>query len=185
MTTSFEAVAARMLSTLRQDLRDFFHVVCDDGDLDEALRTLAFGAVLYGLTPGDLIPDSVSPPLGYVDDALAIRVVLAKIAQDAPASFARYRERLPELCDGLEADISAARGFLGDVYEPFVARVFHATTLSYKGKSARDAFEDSSFIDEELTVLSVKLAFKDDAVQSAGRKVSTLLPQLREKLTRR
>ncbi len=185
MTTSFEAVAARMLSTLRQDLRDFFHVVCDDGDLDEELRSLAFGAVLYGLTPGDLIPDSVNPPLGYVDDALAIRVVLEKIARDAPRAFARYRDRLPELCDALDGDIAAARDFLGDVYEPFVARVFHATSLTYKGKSARDAFDDSSFIDEELTVLSVKLAFKDETVQSAARRVHTLLPQLREKLTRR
>jgi uncharacterized membrane protein YkvA (DUF1232 family) len=159
--------------------------VCDDQDLDDRLRELAFGAVLYGLTPGDIIPDSSNPPLGYVDDALALRVILAKIAQDAPATFERYRARLPELCDPLDADIESAKEYLGDLYEPFVARVCQATTLEYKGKSVRDAFEDSSFIDEELTVLGVKLAFKDEAVQSAARKVSSLLPQFRQKLTRR
>ena len=37
MTIRFEEVTARMLSNLRQDLRDFFHVVCDDQDLDDRL----------------------------------------------------------------------------------------------------------------------------------------------------
>ncbi len=186
MTTPFEDVTRRMLSNLRQDLRDFFHVVCDDQDLDDALREDAIGAVFYGLTPGDVIPDSSNPPLGYVDDAIALRIVLAEIEQKAPAAFERYRDRIPDLCDTLHEDIDSARAFLGDeLYESFAQRVFQAKQLEYKGKTVRDAFSDAGFLDEELTVLSVKLAFKDEAVASASRKVSTLLPQFRQKLTRR
>lgn len=186
MTTPFEDVTRRMLSNLRQDLRDFFHVVCDDQDLDDALREEAIGAVFYGLTPGDVIPDSSNPPLGYVDDAIALRIVLSLIESKAPAAFERYRERLPEMCDTLHEDVASARAFLGDeLYEAFAQRVLQAKTLEYKGKTVRDAFEDAGFLDEEITVLSVKLAFKDETVESAARKVSTLLPQFRAKLTRR
>ncbi|MBL8682007.1 MAG: DUF1232 domain-containing protein [Myxococcales bacterium] len=185
MTTPFEDVTRRMLSNLRQDLRDFLHVVCDDQDLDDALREEAIGAVFYGLTPGDVIPDSSNPPLGYVDDAIALRIVLAEIEAKAPAAFERYRDRLPDLCDTLHEDLDSARAFLGDVYEPFVERVRQAKDLAYKGKTVRDAFEDPAFLDEEITVLSVKLAFKDEAVAGAARKVSTLLPQFRQKLTKR
>jgi uncharacterized membrane protein YkvA (DUF1232 family) len=186
MTTPFEDVTRRMLANLRQDLRDFFHVVCDDQDLDDPLREAAIGAVFYGLTPGDVIPDSSNPPLGYVDDAIALRVVLEKIEREAPAAFERYRDRIPDLCDTLHEDIDSAREFLGpELYDAFARRVFQATQLEYKGKSVRDAFTDAGFLDEEITVLSVKLAFKDEAVESAARKVSTLLPQFRQKLTRR
>jgi uncharacterized membrane protein YkvA (DUF1232 family) len=174
-----------MLSNLRQDLRDFLHVVCDDQDLDDALREEAIGAVFYGLTPGDVIPDSNNPPLGYVDDALALRIVLGEIRERAPSAFERYRERLPELCETLNEDLDAARAFLGDLYELFVQRVRQAKDLAYKGKTVRDSLMDPAFLDEEITLLGVKLAFKDEAVESASRKVSTLLPMFRQKLTKR
>jgi uncharacterized membrane protein YkvA (DUF1232 family) len=186
MTTPFADVTRRMLANFRQDLRDFVHVVCDDQDLDDPLREAAIGAVFYSLVPGDVIPDRSLPPLGYVDDALALRIVLEKIEREAPAAFERYRDRIPDLCDTLREDIESARTFLGpELFDSFVQRVFQARQLEYKGKSVRDALVDASFLDEEITVLSVKLAFKDQAVDAAARKVGTLLPLFRQKLMRR
>lgn len=185
MTEPFETVTARMLSGLRQDMRDFVRVVCDDPELDDSYRELAAGAVLYGLTPGDIIPDSSSPPLGFVDDALALRVVLEIIAEKAPDRFETYRDRLPEMCDTLDDDLDSAKAYLGELYDPFVQRVSQAITMEFKGKNAKGALEDPEWMDNELAVLGVKLEFKEESVQAAARRVSTLLPQFRAKLGRR
>ena len=184
MTDSFEAVTARMLTSFRQDMRDFVRVICDDHELDENLRELAAGAVLYGLTPGDIIPDSSSPPLGFVDDALALRVVLDVIANEAPERFDGYADRLPEMCETLDDDLDAARDFLGDLYEPFAQRVMQSKTMEFKGKNAKGLLEDPEWLDTELAVLGVKLEFKAGSVLAAARRVATLLPQFRAKLAR-
>jgi uncharacterized membrane protein YkvA (DUF1232 family) len=184
MTDSFETATVRMLSSLRQDMRDFVRVVCDDPELDQPLRELAAGAVLYGLTPGDIIPDSSSPPLGFVDDALALRVVLEIIAKEAPERFDSYCDRLPEMCETLDDDLDAAKAYLGDLYEPFVQRVRLAVNMEFKGKNAKGALEDAEWMETELAVLAVKLEFKEETVQAAARKVATLLPQFRAKLGR-
>src|SRR5687768_14923039 len=111
MTTGpFEKVAERWLSNLQQDLKDFLRVVCDDGDLDDSLRRTAVGAVLYALSPGDVIPDS-SGPLGFLDDALALRLVLETVRTKAPDRFRAYEARITDMTASLDEDLAAAKGF--------------------------------------------------------------------------
>lgn len=181
-----EEIAERWLSSLQQDLKDFLHVVCDDQDLDDDARTAALAAVLYTLAPGDIIPDS-SGVLGYLDDALALRVALDRVRSSAPARFEAYRDRSPDFISSADEDLDAFREALGELYEPFCARVLSSERNEFKGKRAGDLLdsEGAAWLDEEITVAALKLDFKPAAVQSAARRVETIVPTIRQRLAPR
>lgn len=179
----FDAVAERWLGTLPQDLKDFIHVVCDDPELDDELRLGAADAVLYTLTPGDVVPDSMGP-LGYVDDALALRVVLGAIAEKAPARFAHYQERLPEMTGSLTAELDAARELLGADLDAFQRRVFAQEKIEWRGKTAREALEDPSWLELEVNTAALKMHFKPAGVADAIRRLPTLVQMFHDKLGR-
>jgi len=178
---SFEPIARDWLSTFQQDLKDFVHVVCDDPELEDNLRSAAAASVLYALAPGDVIPDSQGP-LGFLDDALALRVVLAEIAELAPARLQNYRERIPELIDNLGEGIEAAKTFLVETYEPFRQRVLDTGRIEFKGKRVPDVLADPEWLEAEVSVISLKLDFKPEALNAALKKVHTVPGIFRQKL---
>ncbi len=180
-TEAFERCATRWLSSFQQDLKDFVHVVCDDQDLDDELREYAAAAVLYTLAPGDVIPDS-NGPLGFVDDALALRIVLGEIAAKSPARFASYKPRIPEMLDPLEGDLASSKAFLLETYEPFRTRVLAKDRIEFQGKRVRDALDDAGWLEQEITVMSVKLDFKPADVQSVSKRCAAVLSMFRQKL---
>lgn len=176
--------AERWLPSLQQDLKDFLHVVCDDPELDDALREVAIGAVFYSLAPGDVIPDSAGV-VGFIDDALALRVALEDVRVGAPARYERYRERLPELTGSVDADLPEVRDAFGELWEPFRARVHASARIEYKGKRASNVLsdtDDAAWLDEEVSELALKLDFKPGAIENAARKAGTVVPMLRQKL---
>lgn len=178
-----ESASARWLSTLQQDVKDFLHVIVDDQDLDEPLRTRMVATVLYLLSPADVVPDTQGT-LGYIDDALAIRVALDAVRTESPARWEAHRERLGDMASTLEADLDAFRALLGEVYQPFCDRVMGETKNEFKGKRARDLLGDegTAWLDDEITVKALSLDFKPSDVQSAARRVATVLPTFRQKL---
>ncbi len=186
---ALEQVAERWLSTLQQDFKDYLRVVADDPDLDDPLRDEVVTALLYILAPGDVVPDSMGA-LGYLDDALALRVALDEVREKAPARFEAYRDRIPELIESVEgegSDLEVFREALGDVWDPFKVRVFSPERNEVKGKRARDLIDDpdgARWLDEEVSVAALKMDFKPAALQSAARKAATVLPMFQQKLRR-
>ncbi len=184
MTEQLEGIARRWLESFAQDLKDFIHVVCDDADLDDPLREAAAGAVLYALAPGDVVPDSAGP-LGYVDDALALRIVLEEIRERAPARFDAYSGRLTEMLTPLADDVAASKGYFADAYELFRTRVLAWERLEFKGKRVRDALADPAWLEEEVAVAALKHDFKPNDVLAATKRLHTLPPLFRQKLAPR
>lgn len=184
---ALEQVAERWLSTLQHDFKDYLRVVADDPDLDDGLRDNVVTALLYILAPGDVVPDSMGA-LGYLDDALAMRVALEEVRAKQPARFEAYRDRIPELVESVEGgDLEVFREALDDVYEPFKARAFSPERNEVKGKRARDLIVDDDgarWLDEEVSVAALKMDFKDSAIASAARKAVTVIPIFQQKLRR-
>ncbi len=184
---ALEPVAERWLNTLAHDFKDFLHVVADDLELDDALRERVITAVLYTLAPGDVVPDSMGA-VGFIDDALALRVALDTVRAEAPARFETYRGRIPEMVASVEGDdLALFREALGDVYEPFKARVFSVDRNVVKGKRARDLMADddgAGWLDDEVGVAALKMDFSESAVHAAARKVGTVFPLFQQKLRR-
>ena len=183
-TETFEQTARRWLFSFQQDLKDFVHVVCDDMELDDSLHEAAVGAVVYALAPGDVVPDSTGP-LGYVDDALVLRIVLAEIAEKAETRFESYHERLPELLATLDDDMETARSFFDDTFDLFRTRVLAVERIEFKGKHVRDVINDPEWLNDEVSVAALKLDFKPADVQAASKRLHTLPPLFRQKLAPR
>lgn len=185
-TDALEDITARWLTSLAHDFKDFLHVAADDPDLDDGLRERVITAALYILAPGDVVPDTMGP-IGYIDDALALRLALETVRAEAPSRFEAYRARIPELVASVEGDdLAAWREALGDVYEPFRQRVFSPDRNVVKGKRARDLMDDDGarWLDDEVSEAALKMDFKDAAVGAAARKAATVIPVFQQKLRR-
>lgn len=184
MTDTFETIVRRWLESFALELKDFVHVVCDDADLPDDLRDAAAGAVLYALAPGDVVPDSIGP-LGFVDDALALRLVLDEIAKRAPERFEAYIDRMPEMVEPLQDDLDAAREHFGETFELFRTRVLKFERLEFKGKKVPDVLAHPEWLDAEVSVAALKLDFKPSDVRSALKRLNTLPGLFRQKLVPR
>ncbi len=170
----------RAIPALPTDLKVLLRAVQDE-NLEDSLRTEAVGAVLYTISAGDLVPDSLGI-LGYADDALVCRMALARIG----AAEASWRGRYPRLYDRIDEDLAGARAFLGDELYEFVGRAAQARTeTEYKGKKARDFLDDpeaSGWLADEVSAQSVKLAFRKADLERELKKLDQILPRLRQKL---
>lgn len=184
---ALKKVAARWLPTFQHDLKDFLRVVADDPELDDGLRQIAVGVVLYTLAPGDVIPDSAGV-VGYLDDALALRVVLDELREKAPSRFDAYADRLPELTESTGDDFDVFRAVLGDVYEPFRAKVLASPAIEFKGKKAAELLNDDdgpAWLADEVAEKALKLDFKQSAIDSAVRQVDGIQSLFRQRLAPR
>jgi len=184
---ALEDISARWLASLAHDFKDFLHVVADDLELDDALREHVITAVLYTLAPGDVVPDALGP-IGYIDDALGLRVALDEVREAAPERFESYRGRIPELVDSVEGgDLAIWREALGDLYAPFRQRVFSAERNVVKGKRARDLMSDDDgprWLDDEVSEAALQMDFKESALLAAARRAVTVIPLFQQKLRR-
>lgn len=170
----------RAIPALPTDLKVLLRAVQDE-NMDDELRREAVGAVLYTVSAGDLVPDSLGI-LGYADDAIVCRIALQRIG----AAEAKWRERYPRLYERLDEDLASARAFLGDELYDFVGRAGLARLeTDYKGKTARDFLDDpeaSGWLADEVSAQSVKLAFRKIDLERELKKLDQILPRLRQKL---
>lgn len=184
-TEALDAIAESWLSSLQQDIKEFVRVVCDDPELDEKLRDRVHGAVFYALVPGDVIPDSIGV-LGYLDDALALRIALDEVRREAPDRFEALRDRIPELVESAGDDLATFRESLDEeTYEAFRQRVFAIEKVEFKGRRASEVAQgkvDPGWLAAEISVLALKLDFKPAAVRAAVKRVDSALQTFHQRL---
>jgi uncharacterized membrane protein YkvA (DUF1232 family) len=187
-TEALDAIAEAWLSNLQQDIKEFVRVVCDDPELEESLRDRVHGAVFYALVPGDVIPDSIGV-LGYLDDALALRVALDEVRREAPDRFDSYRERIPELVESTGEALAVFRESLDEeTYESFRQRVFEIEKVEFKGRRASEVAQgkvDAGWLAAEVSVLALKLDFKPAAVRAAVKRVDSAIQTFHQRLQSR
>jgi uncharacterized membrane protein YkvA (DUF1232 family) len=178
--TDLASFLERAIPALATDLKVLLRAVQDE-NMDDALRREAVGAVLYTVSAGDLVPDSLGI-LGYADDAIVCRIALQRIG----AAEASWRARYPRLYERLDEDLEGARAFLGDELYDFIGRAsLSRQETEYKGKTARDFLDDpeaSGWLADEVSAQSVKLAFRKIDLERELKKLDQILPRLRQKL---
>jgi uncharacterized membrane protein YkvA (DUF1232 family) len=81
------------------------------------LKGLLVAALLYVISPVDLIPDAI-PIAGQADDLTILLLVLDLFIQNAPASVrAEHLERAKNGTADLDRDLARLRELLGDRYD--------------------------------------------------------------------
>jgi uncharacterized membrane protein YkvA (DUF1232 family) len=180
MSAELQSFLVRAIPAIPADLKVLLRILQDE-DLPDEMRLRAAGAIVYTLSAGDLIPDSMGV-LGYVDDALVCRMTLERAGAVAPS----YVERYPRLYETLAADLATAHDYLGDELYAFVEKAAMARTeTEFKGKKARAFLDDpeaSGWLADETSAHSVKLVFRKSEIERALKKIDSVRPMLQQKL---
>lgn len=130
---------ARYLTTLADDARLIGRAVADE-KLDTAVRVRLAGALNYLFKSLDLIDDGIEA-LGYLDDALILRVAVGQAGEQG---------ELPEDLAPLSADAVLVNEFLGELSERFDAYVDTLTAGAVRGRTAEQIVTDPSVQEEFL-----------------------------------
>jgi len=134
---------ARYLSTLPEDARKLGRVV-GDANLDAAVRAPLCGALNYLFKSLDLIDDGIEA-LGFLDDALILRVAVSQAAQAG---------NLPEVVSQLVSDAALVEEFLGDLWARFERYVAGLVAGEVRGRSVETILGDPAVQEEFLGEVS-------------------------------
>ncbi len=140
------------LVSLPQDIKILFEVASDE-NLERSARELAVGAIIYAISPNDMIsadrPDSV---ISFADDCLLVRLALKRIAAADDEDTEFFKSRFPEFFDTLDDELAIIKESMDDLFDWLDGKVESLLKLEYKSKKVPvylDDDEASEFLYEE------------------------------------
>jgi uncharacterized membrane protein YkvA (DUF1232 family) len=178
----FLSTIVLQLVQLPFDMKILFEAITDE-ELDHKARVLAAGGAIYVVGPFDAIPDS-HPVLGFVDDTIVLRMVVAELRRIDSAGGARLIERFSEGFASLDQDLDTYRQYLGQAYPWLEAKALGMSQASYKGHSATEYVDDAE-VQERLYDDSLAFATDydvDDEKATRLKRPQTILEHLQRKM---
>lgn len=113
----------------------------DDENLPREAREVATGVVIYVVSPHDPIQDRNDQVVSYADDAVLLRLALAK-ALDKGEDEQAFRERFPELFENLDDNLATCKSVMGELMPWLEGKVNGLRNLEYKGKKLKLFLDD-------------------------------------------
>jgi uncharacterized membrane protein YkvA (DUF1232 family) len=138
--SKFVELVRGWLVSLPHDLKIAFDAM-DDENLPRAVREVATGVVIYVVSPNDFISDRNDTVVSYADDALMLRMALAKALGKGEDEQA-FRERFPELFDSLDENLTLCKTVMGELMTWLESKVSTLRTIEYKGKKIAVYLDD-------------------------------------------
>lgn len=151
--SKFVELVRGWLVSLPHDLKIAFDAM-DDENLPRPVREVAAGVVAYVVSPNDFIADRNDALVSYTDDAILLRLGLTK-ALGAGEDEQAFRDRFPELFEGLDENLTLCKSMMGDIMIWLEGKVSLLPTIDYKGKKA------SKYLDDDV---ARELLFDDGVV---------------------
>ncbi|HVV86448.1 MAG TPA: hypothetical protein VHE35_25500 [Kofleriaceae bacterium] len=171
------------LVSLPHDLKIAFDAM-DDENLPRSSREIAAGAICYVVSPNDFVSDRNEAVASFADDALLLRLALRAVVADSGEDGASFRERFPELFEGLDDDLAACAKVLGDLMPWLQGKVPGLKNQPYKGKKAT-LFLDDEEAREELyedgLVFRTDYPVDDKIIGDKLKKASTVTDVMRRR----
>lgn len=140
MESKFVELVRDWLVSLPHDLKIAFDAM-DDENLPRRVREVAAGVVAYVVSPNESVQDRNEAIVSYADDAMLLRLALARALGEGEDEQA-FRERFPELFEGLDENLSLCKAVMGDLMSWLEAKVNALPTLDYKGKKITKYLDD-------------------------------------------
>ncbi|MEZ4398761.1 MAG: hypothetical protein R3B06_01990 [Kofleriaceae bacterium] len=151
MSTSearFVELFKNWLVSLPHDLKIAYEAM-DDENLPRSSRELAVGAIMFVVSPTDLVSDRNEAVASYADDALLLRMALLDVVAKSGEDGEAFRDRFAELFDELSDDLAFCREVMGDLMEWLDGKVEGLRAHTYKGKKV-PLYLDNDEAREEL-----------------------------------
>lgn len=140
--SKFVELVRGWLVTLPHDLKIAFDAM-DDENLPRPVREVAAGVVAYVISPNDFIADRNDTLVSYADDAVMLRLALAKALGDGEDEQA-FRDRFPELFENLDDNLELCRSVMGELMTWLESKLGSLPTLDYKGRKAAKYLDNDS-----------------------------------------
>jgi len=138
--SKFVELVRDWLVSLPHDLKIAFDAM-DDENLPRAVREVAAGVVAYVVSPNDSVADRNDAVVSYADDAVLLRLALQKALGSGEDEQA-FRDRFPELFEGLEEKLTVCKTVLGELLGWLEGKVNTLPALDYKGKKITKYLDD-------------------------------------------
>lgn len=135
------------LVSLPFDLKILYEASTDE-NLSRETRELMIGAIIYTVSPLDLITDRENFA-SYADDCLLIRLALKEGVGSDDEDEEFFRSRFPEFFGALDEELATCREAMGVVYEWLALKVTPLRKRSHKNKTVKQYFE-SEELQEKL-----------------------------------
>jgi hypothetical protein len=113
----------------------------DDENLPRPAREVAAGAIAYIVSPNDVVSDRNDAVVSFADDVVLLRLALQK-ALGPGEDEQTFRERFPELFEGLEDNLTLCKSIMGDLMTWLESKIVGLPTIEYKGKKVTKYLDD-------------------------------------------
>ncbi len=156
----------------------------DDENLARPLRELAVGAIMYVVSPNDLIADRQVGVVGYADDAVLLRLALREIVAKNDEDSQAFRDRFPEVFDGLEDGLKLCGQVMGDLMTWLEGKLPTLAKLEYKGKKVKaylDNDEARELLFEDALVFRTDYPVDEKTIGDKLKKASTVTDAMRRR----
>lgn len=182
MESKFVELVRGWLVSLPHDLKIAFDAM-DDENLPRAVREVAAGVVAYVVSPNDFVSDRNDAVVSYADDAVLLRLALSK-ALGAGEDERAFRERFPELFEGLDENLGVCKSVMGELMTWLESKVGGLATLEYKGKKVAKYLDDDEareqLFDDGL-VFRTDYPVDEKTIADKLKKASTVTDVMRRK----
>src|SRR5678816_3653824 len=129
--SKFVELVRGWLVSLPHDLKIAFDAM-DDENLPRPVREVAAGVIAYVVSPNDVVSDRHDAVVSYADDAVLLRIALQK-ALGKGEDEQSFRERFPELFDGLDENLTLCKSCLGELMTWLESKVTCLPPIEYQG----------------------------------------------------
>lgn len=180
--SKFVELVRGWLVSLPHDLKIAFDAM-DDENLPRPVREVAAGVVAYVISPNDSVSDRSENVVSFADDALLLRLALSKALGPGEDEKA-FRERFPELFDGLDENLTLCKSVMGDLMTWLEGKVKHLPALDYKGKKVIKYLDDEEareqLFDDGL-VFRTDYPVDDKTIADKLKKASTVTEAMKRR----
>lgn len=171
-----ETMSAWLIS-LPFDLKTLYDAA-DDENLAREIREMAVGAIIYVISPNDVIADRHDTFVSYCDDCIMIRIALQRVLSDDNPDARQFKQRFPQFFEPLDGDLARCAQVMGkEVFDWLAGKVETLRQLAYKGKTVAmflDDAEAASLLYEDGLAFTTDYPIEEEALADKFKKASTV-----------
>ncbi len=172
-----ETMSAWLIS-LPFDLKTLYDAA-DDENFAREIREMAVGAIIYVISPNDVIADRHDTFVSYCDDCIMIRVALQRMLRDDNPDATQFKQRFPQFFDPLEKELAVCTQVMGrELFTWLADKVETMRQLTYKGKTVTMFLDDAdaaSLLYEDGLAFTTDYPIEEEALADKFKKASTVV----------
>lgn len=172
-----ETMSAWLIS-LPFDLKTLYDAA-DDENLAREIREMAVGAIIYVISPNDVIADRHDTFVSYCDDCIMIRIALQRVLSDDNPDARQFMQRFPQFFEPLNDDLARCTQVMGkELFDWLADKVETLRQLAYKGKTVAMFLDDAdaaSLLYEDGLAFTTDYPIEEEALADKFKKASTVV----------